>query len=91
MTTQPPATDPAKPVLKTEEEKIRAMLEEIRPYLQRDGGDCEFVSYENRVVNIKLHGACGSCPSSTAGTMKAIENLLREEFNPDLVVEIAQV
>ena len=78
MTSQPPAPNPAAPVL-SDPEKIKAMLEEIRPYLQRDGGDCEFVSYENRVVNIKLHGACGSCPSSLMTLRMGIENALREQ------------
>jgi len=60
-------------------EKIKAILEEIRPYLQRDGGDCEFVSYENRVVNLKLHGACGTCPSSLMTLRMGIENAIREQ------------
>ena len=92
MTAQPPASDPSTPVeapaktakaAETDEEKIRAMLEEIRPYLQRDGGDCEFVSYESRVVNIRLHGACGSCPSSLMTLRMGIENALREQV-PDI-------
>jgi len=70
----PPATEPVADV-----EKIKAILEEIRPYLQRDGGDCEFVSYENRVVNLKLHGACGTCPSSLMTLRMGIENAIREQ------------
>jgi len=64
-------------------ERIKAILEEIRPYLQRDGGDCEFVSYENKVVNLKLHGACGTCPSSLMTLRMGIENAIREQI-PDL-------
>ena len=91
MTTQPPATDPAKPATRTEEEKIRAMLEEIRPYLQRDGGDCEFVSYENKLVNLRLHGACGTCPSSLMTLRMGIENAIRDQV-PDIqgVVNVDQ-
>jgi Fe-S cluster biogenesis protein NfuA len=67
----------------TDEEKIRAILEEIRPYLQRDGGDCEFVGYENRIVKLKLHGACGSCPSSLMTLRMGIENAIRDQV-PDV-------
>src|SRR5262245_61903028 len=79
----PPAsnssTPPADATASPEVEKIKAILEEIRPYLQRDGGDCEFVSYENKVVNLKLHGACGTCPSSLMTLRMGIENAIREQ------------
>ena len=81
MTTATQAGSPAVPV--TDEEKIKAILEEIRPYLQRDGGDCEFVSYENKIVNLKLHGACGTCPSSLMTLRMGIENAVREQV-PDV-------
>jgi lysyl-tRNA synthetase class 2 len=68
-----PATDTP------EIEKIKAILEEIRPYLQRDGGDCEFVSYEDKIVNLRLHGACGTCPSSLMTLRMGIENAIREQ------------
>jgi Fe-S cluster biogenesis protein NfuA len=73
----PPKTPPQTPP-QTDEDKIKAILEEIRPYLQRDGGDCEFVSYENRIVNLRLHGACGTCPSSLMTLRMGIENALRD-------------
>jgi Fe-S cluster biogenesis protein NfuA len=82
MTSENPAakTDPSgAPTPATDEEKIRAILEDIRPYLQHDGGDCEFVSYENRIVNMRLHGACGSCPSSLWTLRMGIENAIREQ------------
>jgi Fe-S cluster biogenesis protein NfuA len=81
MSTATNSDSPAAPV--TDEEKIKAILEEIRPYLQRDGGDCEFVSYENKVVNLKLHGACGTCPSSLMTLRMGIENAVREQV-PDV-------
>ena len=43
------------------EDKIKEVLEEIRPSLQRDGGDLEFVRFENGKVEIKLTGACHGC------------------------------
>jgi len=76
-------TAPTNPPVANDEEKIKVILEEIRPYLQRDGGDCEFVSYENKVVSLRLHGACGTCPSSLMTLRMGIENALREQV-PDL-------
>ena len=73
--------DPTPPVETDTPEilKIKAIIEEIRPYLQRDGGDCEFVSYENRIVSMRLHGACGTCPSSLMTLRMGIENAIREQ------------
>jgi NifU-like protein len=42
-------------------EAIAAGLEEMRPRLQRDGGDCEFVGIEDGVVRVRLTGACVGC------------------------------
>ena len=42
-------------------DKIKAAIEEIRPYLNMDGGDIEFIKYENKVVFVKLSGACQAC------------------------------
>jgi Fe-S cluster biogenesis protein NfuA len=81
-TPPPTGTSPATPPV-ADVDKIKAILEEIRPYLQRDGGDCEFVSYEKGVVNLKLHGACGTCPSSLMTLRMGIENALREQV-PDV-------
>ena len=56
---------PSDPLLETAEETrvamIRAALDEIRPYLQRDGGDCELVDVEGNVVRVKMKGACIGC------------------------------
>lgn len=59
----------------------------IRPALQMDGGDLQVMGYDGQVVLVSYQGACGSCPSSTMGTLKAIENILRDEFKPEVVVE----
>ena len=61
------------------EAKIVAILEEIRPYLQRDGGDLEFKGFENGIVSLHLQGACGTCPSSVMTLKMGIENALREQ------------
>lgn len=70
--------------------KIEAILNQtIRPALQMDGGDLDVIALDGNVLKVAYQGACGSCPSSTMGTLKAIENLLRNEYHPDLVVEMA--
>lgn len=58
----------------------------IRPGLQGDGGDIEIVKYEDNQLHVMYQGACGTCPSSTTGTLMAIEGILRDEFNPTIEV-----
>ena len=43
------------------EEKIKELIEKIRPYLNMDGGDIEYIKYEDGYVYIKLFGACSNC------------------------------
>lgn len=42
-------------------DKIKEMIESIRPYLQMDGGDVEFVKYEDNYIYVKMNGACTNC------------------------------
>jgi len=71
-------------------DEINVIIEEtIRPALQRDGGDLQVVSYENNVLSIQYQGACGGCPHAAIGTLKFIEQTLKEKVNPDIVVKIA--
>lgn len=59
----------------------------IRPGLQADGGDVEVVGFENNELKIVYQGACGGCPSAAAGTLDAIQGILRNELqNEDLIV-----
>ncbi|MBI5050715.1 MAG: NifU family protein [Nitrospirae bacterium] len=61
-------------------EKVKTVLEKIRPMLQRDGGDVELVNVEpDGVVKVKLVGACGSCPMSIVTLKNGIEALLKQE------------
>lgn len=53
-----------------QQEKIEIALNSIRPFLQRDGGDVEFVSIDNDIVSVRLVGACETC-SMQASTLKA--------------------
>ncbi len=61
----------------------------VRANLQADGGDVHCVSYKNDILLISYQGACGTCPSSTTGTLRALKAILREEFNPNIEVFIA--
>lgn len=69
------------------EADIRAKLEEMRQYLQADGGDMEVVSIEDKLVNLRLKGACGGCPHATMTIKQGIERILREQVDPEIVVE----
>lgn len=60
----------------------------IRPGLQGDGGDLQCLSYEDDVLLVRYQGACGTCPSASAGTLEAIKGILRDEFNEDIDVFI---
>ena len=63
------------------EEKVKEALDMIRPSLQADGGDVEFVSIsEDGKVSVKLTGACGSCPMAAQTLKHGIENFLKTEF-----------
>jgi len=54
-------------------EEILAVLEEIRPALQADGGDVEFIDFHEGVVTVRLKGACGNCPMSMMTLKNGIE------------------
>ncbi len=67
--------------------EINALLDDrIRPYLAGDGGWLEVIGLEDTTLKIRYEGACGSCPSSLTGTLMAIENMIREEIDPDITV-----
>ncbi|MDZ7743781.1 MAG: NifU family protein [Bacteroidota bacterium] len=54
--------------------KVKKVIEQIRPYLQQDGGDIEFVEVtDDNIVNVRLTGACGSCPYSTMTLKSGVE------------------
>ncbi len=70
-------------------EQINVVLDEqIRPYLQGDGGDLDILGLDGNQLVVRYHGACGTCPSSISGTLRGIENLLRT-LEPDLEVVAA--
>ena len=61
-------------------EQIEELISRIRPSLQADGGDIEFVSVENNVVKVRLKGACGSCPMSQMTLKNGVEALIRQHI-----------
>jgi len=64
----------------TMEERIKAVLETIRPALQVDGGDVEFIDFNEGVVTVRMMGACGNCPMSMMTLKQGIEKRLKAEI-----------
>ena len=65
-------------------DKINVLLDEqIRPALQGDGGDLHVIGLDGNQLSVHYQGACGTCPSSIAGTLRGIENLVRS-IEPDI-------
>ena len=76
------------PDLSAVEARIVALLdEEIRPAIAQDGGDVTFMGFIDGYVQLRMIGACGTCPSSTATLKMGIERLLVEEIPEVLGVE----
>ncbi len=70
--------------------QINELLDErIRPFLASDGGWLEILDLEDKTLKIRYQGACGSCPSSLTGTLMAIENMIKEEIDSEIVVVAA--
>jgi len=66
------------------EKKVKNVLEQIRPYLQSDGGDIRFINLtEDNVVNVELTGACGSCPYSIITLKNGVETAIKKAI-PDI-------
>ncbi|MBR5517109.1 MAG: NifU family protein [Firmicutes bacterium] len=63
------------------ENKIREALEQIRPFLQRDGGDIELVEYtEENIVKVRLQGHCAGCPGAQMTLKGVVERILKESY-----------
>ena len=64
------------------EEQVQAALDKIRPALQADGGDVEFVEWsgDDGVVKVRLVGACRGCPMSQMTLANGVERVLKEEI-----------
>jgi len=68
-------------------QQIVELLEALRVHLQADGGDLELVAIDGKTVQLRLQGACGSCPHATMTIKQGIERILREQIDPEIVVE----
>ena len=69
-------------------EVVNALLDvAIRPALANDGGGINILAIEGKQIKIHYQGACGSCPSSTTGTLQYIETFLKEAIHPELEVQ----
>lgn len=67
------------------EAKVKSAIEQIRPYLQEDGGDIAFVSLtEDKVVNVELQGHCGSCPYAMMTLKQNVELAIKDAI-PEIV------
>ena len=67
---------------------IEAVLDQaIRPALANDGGGIDVLGIEGNAIKVHYQGACGTCPSSTTGTLSYIETFLKDTLHPDLTVQ----
>jgi len=68
------------------EDKVKKAIEDIRPSLQNDGGDIEFIKMEGNEVTVRLVGACAGCPMSQMTLKSGVERYLKKVVNPDITV-----
>lgn len=66
------------------EQIIKEIIEDIRPYLNNDGGDIEFIKYEDNYVYIKLYGACSHCTALDYTLNENILSLIKEKI-PEVI------
>ncbi len=70
------------------EKEVRKILDQIRPYLNRDGGDLEFVKLEDGIVYIKMLGACVGCALIDTTLYDGVERILVERV-PGVIAVVA--
>jgi Fe-S cluster biogenesis protein NfuA len=75
--------------MKEQEKRIIEIIDKLRPYLINDGGNIEFVKYENNIVYIKMMGACADCYMMDLTLKDGIEAAIQEEI-PE-VVEVVNI
>lgn len=64
-------------------DEVKKTLQDLRPQLQADGGDIEFVGFEDGVVKVRLKGSCAGCPMSTMTLKMGVERYLKKRI-PDV-------
>lgn len=73
----------------TDVDKIKDIINKLRPFLINDGGDIEFIKYENNIVYIRMMGACADCMMIDVTIKECIEEAIVEEV-PE-VLEVINV
>lgn len=69
-------------------EVIKQAIEQVRSFAQQDGGDIEFVAFQNGIVSVRMHGSCTHCPISSFTLKLGIEEKIKE-LVPDVQEVIA--
>ena len=67
-------------------QRITTVLDELRPNVQMDGGDIEFVRFQEGIVYVRMHGACVGCPMSVYTLKMGLEAALKER-----IIEVHEV
>ena len=75
--------------MKTKEQEIIDVIEKIRPYIQRDVGEVEFLSFQEGIVTVRMLGACQDCLSLDATIKDGIEAILLDEVEGVVEVQVA--
>ena len=65
-------------------DKVKVAIENIRPDLQNDGGDIEFVSMNGNDVIVRLVGSCAGCPMSQMTLKNGVERYIRSVVDPNI-------
>lgn len=60
--------------------KIKSVIDKINPYIISDGGNLEFIKYQNNIVYVKLSGACAECSMLDVTLKDGIEQLIKNEI-----------
>lgn len=70
------------------EKSVIDAINAIRPALQNDGGDIEFINYdaESKNAHVKLVGACAGCPMSQLTLTNGVQRYIRETVDPEITV-----
>ena len=68
---------------------IKKTIEKVRPYIQGDGGDVEFVKFEDDIVYVRVHGACVGCMALDATLKDGVEALILDEVEGVKEVRLA--
>ncbi len=69
--------------------EIKKVIEKVRPYLQRDGGDIEYVDFKEGIVYVRMLGACAGCAMIDSTLKDGVEQILMEEI-PE-VIEVKNI